>query len=462
MDSQLTTYFSSRKSIPMKFIRKSLLSIAVIGVALSAYSATKELRKETYNMLGIFSVVLEHINTQYVEEKSYTDLIESAIKGMLQDLDPHSDFLTEKDYEALEESITGTFGGLGIHILPDKKTGGIIVVSPIDDTPAKQAGIKAGDIILKVDDTYIDSIGYSEAVKKMRGLPDTNVTITVIRDGGTPFDVTLTRAIIKVPSVKVSVKGNNIAYIRLIQFQQNMTKDLHKKIKEIQAKTPIRGYIIDLRNNPGGLLSEAITISDSFLNQGEIVSTRGRDASQDTRYNATKGDITKGAPIVVLINRGSASASEIVSGALKDHKRAILVGERTFGKGSVQSTITLQEKMAIKFTTALYYTPKGISIQKRGVTPDIQVSPVKISEEIDRGNYGEEQFKGALENTQIKTAKDGKNKKDTDKKIKESLNKTDYVLARGLDILETMIWTRGQSGDFSGKKNLFSGEKNLW
>ncbi len=447
----------------------NIFKIAVISITLSifslnlqAYANTKqELSEEDYRMMNVFSLVLNNLSKHYVEEKSNADLITAAIKGMLKSLDPHSAFLVKKEVEKLIESTTGKFGGLGIHIIPDTTTNTIKIIAPIDGTPAQKAGLQSGDLIIEIDGTYVEDIEHNEAVKRMRGEPDTDVTLTILREGEPPFDVKITRAIIKVPSVKSEMKPNNIAYIKLVQFQQNMTEDLHAQVKKLQqqAKSPIQGYIVDLRNNPGGLLSEAISVSDSFLTAGEIVSTRGRNKSQDQRVHATPNDITNGAPIVVLVNRGSASASEIVAGALKDHNRAIIVGERTFGKGSVQSALELTPEMTIKFTTALYYTPNGTSIQKIGIVPDIKASPVKIEKEFDRGDYGEENLSNALDNTQEKTKKneDKSNRKPSEKSIDhkngdkkdttetKSLNQTDYMLARAIDVLETLIWTEKQN-----------------
>ncbi len=450
-----------------KFFKIVIFSIATT-IAVTAYSATPEdSREEDYRMIETFGVMLDQLSKHYVEEKSKSELITAAIKGMLKSLDPHSTFMVGKEVEKFKESTTGKFGGLGIHIVPDTKTNTIKVVAPIDGTPAQQAGIESGDLIIEVDGTYIENLEYEEAVKRMRGEPDTDVTLKIFRENETPFDVTITRAIIKVPSVKSELKSNAIGYIKLVQFQQNMTKDLHAQVNKLQqdSETPLRGYIIDMRNNPGGLLTEAISVSDSFLTQGEIVSIRGRDANQNQRANATAGDITNGAPIVVLVNRGSASASEIVAGALRDHKRAIIVGERTFGKGSVQSTLPLSEDMEAKFTTALYYTPNGTSIQKVGIVPDIQASPVTIEKEFTRGDYGEGQLSKALDNAQSDkpdTTEEETTDKTTDKKTSEqsidhadgskkqteqqkSLNQTDYMLARALDVLETLIWRENQA-----------------
>ncbi|MGB1360613.1 MAG: S41 family peptidase [Alphaproteobacteria bacterium] len=434
----------------MKKLAKVVLALSMVG-AISTYSFANKDNSDFFQKSEKFVQVLRIIKNVYVEEKSYKELFDHAIQGMLTKLDPHSAYLTEDDFDKSEESTSGKFAGVGMTVEKDEKTGFIRVVSPIHGTPAEKAGMKSGDLVIKIADTFTDSLPFKDGVNMLRGKPKTKVTIKVWRGKQEPFDVTITRAIIKVPSIKAELLDNNIGHIRIIQFQEKTTADLKNEIKKLnkKSKNKIRGFIIDLRNNPGGLLSEAISISDSFLNKGEIVSIRGRNKENARRWNAKKGDLTNNKPIVVLVNRGSASASEIVAGALQDHKRAIIVGDKTFGKGSVQSIIPIGEKESVKLTTARYYTPSGRSIQKLGIVPDIRIPNLIIEKELDDFEYGEDKLSGAIDNPQ-KDKKDGKKvsvndklkEKETGKPVKnQSLNITDYSLARAIDILETVILT---------------------
>ena len=413
-------------------------------------SAIAKTVKNKYEMLEIFVEIMTNIEENYVEEIDSDKLIKSAIKGMISDLDPHSTFLDEKDFDRLNESTTGEFAGVGMTVQQDKKTKYMLVVSPIDATPAFKAGMKSGDLVIEIDDVPTDTITFSEGIDMLRGKPNTDVNLKIWReDASKQLDITITRAIIKVPSVKADVKNKNIGYIRITSFQDNTQAQLEKAFKKINKMTKgkVRGYILDLRNNPGGLLSKAISVSDSFLNQGEIVSTRGRDKTKAQRWNAKKGDMAKGLPVVILINRGSASASEIVAGALQDHKRALLVGETSFGKGSVQSIQQISKKMAIKFTTARYYTPSGRSIQGLGITPDVVIKSLVISEEVKDAKYTEASLKGSIKNNQIKNSKKKKSKAKKERKkdkngkpiMEKSLNFGDYILARGLNAMDALI-----------------------
>jgi carboxyl-terminal processing protease len=333
---------------------------------------------ETLKMLDLFGDVFEKVKKDYVEEVSDRDLIESAINGMLTSLDPHSSYLNEKAFDEMKIQTKGEFGGLGIEVTMDN--GLVKVVSPIDDTPAFVAGIKAGDYISFIDDEAIMGMTLAEAVAKMRGKVGTPIKLTVMREGVTePVDYTITRDVIKIKSVRGHAEGD-IGYIRITSFSEQTETSLKNEINNLKkAIGPgIKGFVLDLRNNPGGLLDQAIAVADTFLNEGEIVSTRGRVADSTSRFSAHAGDLSGGLPLVILINGGSASASEIVAGALKDHKRAIVMGTRSFGKGSVQTIIPLPQHGAMRLTTSRYYTPSGKSIQAEGIVPDIAVEAAKI------------------------------------------------------------------------------------
>ncbi len=429
----------------------TILTVTVILFGIFNHNSIAKNISDKYQLLGIFVEIMENLKSNYVDEISDEKLLKSAIKGMLSDLDPHSSFLDTKEFKQLTESTSGEFAGVGMTIQQDRKTNFILVVSPIDDTPAFKAGMKSGDLVIEIDDIATDSITFSEGLDMLRGKKGTKVHLKILREGENEIlDVVIKRAIIKVPSVKAEVKGNNIGYLRITSFQSKTQKQLEEGFAKIKKDTngKVRGYILDLRNNPGGLLSMAISVSDSFLNQGEIVSTRGRDKSKALRHNATKGDLANSLPVVVLINRGSASASEIVSGALQDHKRAVIVGETSFGKGSVQSIQAVSEDMAIKFTTSRYYTPSGKSIQGLGIKPNIVLKHLTVEREYEDAKYTEASLKGALKNKQEKKKKSKVkvNKNGKTETIK-SLNFTDYILARGLNILETVILTETMKSD---------------
>ncbi len=358
---------------------------------------------ETYRQLNLFGDVFERVKSQYVEEVPDETMIKNAVNGMLTSLDPHSSYMDEKDFADMQVQTRGEFGGLGIEVTMEE--GLIKVVSPIDDTPAFRAGVKAGDYITHLDGEPIMGVPLNEAVDKMRGKVGTPIELTIRREN-TPeaLKLVLTRDIIKIQSVKFDTFQNEIGYIRITTFNQNSDAGVQKAVDEINKKLgdKLVGYVLDLRNNPGGLLDQAISISDMFLDQGEIVSTRGRHEEDTKRDNATPGDITKGLPIVVLINGGSASASEIVSGALQDHHRAIVLGTKSFGKGSVQTVIPLAGHGAMRLTTARYYTPSGRSIQAKGIDPDIVVEPSKIETLMASERMSEADLPGALDKDKIK------------------------------------------------------------
>ena len=344
-----------------------------------------------------FTEVFSRIKAAYVEEVDDSQLLESAIKGMLSDLDPHSTYLAPKDYEKLEESTSGEFGGLGIEV--GMENGFIKVIAPIDDTPAELAGVQAGDLIIKLDEKPVKGMSLEEAIQLMRGKPGTILTLTIMRDGGsTPVEIDVERAVIKVTSVKSRMIENGYGYVRLTQFQAEtggqFTKALNK-LKEDHGGV-LDGLVLDLRNNPGGVLQAAVATADALLDEGLIVYTEGRIQSSRLRFSAKDGDVMAGTPIVVLINGGSASASEILAGALQDHKRAVIMGTQSFGKGSVQTVIPLDETHAIKMTTARYYTPDGRSIQATGIKPDIEVKPAELKELDSRPFFTEADLSGHL------------------------------------------------------------------
>jgi len=338
-------------------------------------SSARAAASDTYRQLNLFGDVFERVRTDYVEKPNDSKLVESAISGMLQGLDPHSSYMDAKSFRDMTVTTRGEFGGLGIEVTMED--GLVKVVSPIDETPASKAGILANDLIVQLDDENVQGLTLNQAVEKMRGPVNTKIKLKVIRKGqDKPLEIVLTRENIRVRPVRARIEQDDIAYIRVTSFNEQTTEGLKREIANLQNQIgdKLKGFIIDLRNNPGGLLEEAVTVSDAFLDRGEIVSTRGRNTEETQRRAAKSGDLTKGKPIMVLVNGGSASASEIVAGALQDHKRATLIGTRSFGKGSVQTIIPLgQGNGALRLTTARYYTPSGKSIQAKGIIPDIEV-----------------------------------------------------------------------------------------
>ena len=390
-------------------------------------------RQETYKQLNLFGDVFQRVQEQYVEEITDKELIESAISGMLQSLDPHSSYLSPEAYKDMQVKTKGAFGGLGIEITMED--GFVKVVSPIDDTPAANAGMKSGDLIIGIDGESIKGLTINEAVSKLRGPVKSKVTITVVREDKDPFEIEIIRDIIKIRSVKHEII-NNIGYVRLTTFSDTTTSGMEKSVKEIKKELgdKFQGLILDLRNNPGGLLNQSISVTDAFLNQGEIVSTQGRKSDDTSRIFAKKGDIIDGKPLIVLINSGSASASEIVAGALKDHARAIIVGTRSFGKGSVQSIIPLAGNGAMRLTTARYYTPSGVSIQAKGIEPDIKVEAgiTELKKEKIE-NRREENLRGALDKKDNKT-KAKENEKPKISPVEKLLQ--DNQISRGVDLIK--------------------------
>jgi carboxyl-terminal processing protease len=377
---------------------------AVIATALIvgplSYEAANSKTTDTYKQLDLFADVFEVVRNQYVQPVADDKLIEASINGMLSSLDPHSSYMDQKEFGDLTTQTKGEFGGLGLEVT--EENGLVKVESPIDDTPAARANLKSGDLITHIDGEPIVGIPLNDAVEKMRGAAGTQIRLTVRHsEKGDPFDVTLTREIIKVPSVRSRVESDNIGYIRISSFSEQTQPGLDKAINDLrqQLGPKLSGFIVDLRNNPGGLLNAAVSVSNTFLDQGEIVSTRGRNPDDVEHLDAKPGlDKAKGVPVVVLINGGTASAAEIVSGALQDHHRAIIMGTQSFGKGSVQTILPLKNQGALRLTTAEYFTPSGRSIQAKGITPDIEVKPSRVEEIEQAGFRHEADLKGALPN----------------------------------------------------------------
>ncbi|MGC1696935.1 MAG: S41 family peptidase [Pseudolabrys sp.] len=365
-------------------------------------TTAKAAAADTYRQLNLFGDVFERVRADYVEKPDDSKLIETAINGMLAGLDPHSSYMDPKSFRDMQVQTRGEFGGLGIEVTMED--GLIKVVTPIDETPAAKAGIMANDIITQLDGEQVQGLTLNQAVEKMRGPVNTKIKLTIMRKGqDKPIEVSITRDVIRVKAVRANVEGDDVGYIRMTQFNEQTTEGLKKAITDITAKVSkdkLKGYILDLRNNPGGLLDQAISVSDAFLEKGEIVSTRGRNAEETQRFNARPGDLTNSKPVIVLINGGSASASEIVAGALQDHKRVTVIGTRSFGKGSVQTIIPLGSgNGALRLTTARYYTPSGRSIQAKGIVPDIEVLqdlPDDIKAKTDTSTKGEASLRGHL------------------------------------------------------------------
>lgn len=411
---------------------------AILSLTLGPMTAHADdkFSNDTYRQLELFGNVFERVRKDYVEEVSDQDLIEAAINGMLTSLDPHSSFLSAKSFEDMQEQTKGEFGGLGIEVTMEN--GFVKVVSPIDDTPAFEAGIQPGDYITFIDGEPVLGLTLGDAVEMMRGLVDTDITISVRRDGVEPFDVTLTRAVIKIRSVRYRTEGD-VGYIRITSFNEQTQRGLEEGISSIKNELggDLKGYVLDLRNNPGGLLDQAESVSDTFLDRGEIVSTRTRYSEETKRTVAKKGDLADGLPVVVLINDGSASASEIVAGALQDHGRAIVLGTKSFGKGSVQTIVPMQDDSAMRLTTARYYTPSGRSIQGTGIEPDIEVQLARVERVTPRGRRAESDLRGALEND---TLDDGVEDSNNNQRTTQDVD--DYQLARALDLIQGLALYR--------------------
>lgn len=421
-------------------IAGAVLTSQVAGPLIADEASRK---KSTYEQLDLFGNIFERIRTQYVEKVDESALIESAINGMLTSLDPHSSYLPPRAFDAMQVETRGEFGGLGIEVTQEK--GFVKVVSPIDGTPADLAGVKSGDLITHVDGEPVQGLTLNDAVDLMRGPVGSEIVITLVRDGvEKPFDVSIIRDTIKIAAVKTRLEGDTVV-MRISSFTDqtfpNLRDGLKKSVKDAGGMDHVNGFILDLRNNPGGLLNQAILVSDAFLEKGEIVSTRGRTPADSDRFNAVAGDLANGKPIVVLINGGSASASEIVSGALQDHRRAVIVGTKSFGKGSVQTIIPLQGNGAMRLTTARYYTPSGRSIQSLGVAPDIIVEqrpPADPAAAVPekRKLRSEADLRGSLSNDSLTV--DERKQLEEERRIQEEAAKKrddDYQLSYALDIL---------------------------
>ena len=390
--------------------------------------------------LRTFAEVMDRIKAAYVEPVDDKTLLENAIKGMLSNLDPHSAYLEPEAYAELQESTSGEFGGLGVEV--GIEDGFIKIISPIDDTPASQAGIQPGDLIIKIDGQPTKGLSMTEAVDKMRGKAGSKILLTLVREGGQPFDVELIRAVIKVKSVKSQLLEDHYGYLRISQFQVNSGEEVGKALAALKKQNDgkkLRGIVLDLRNNPGGVLQAAVEVTDHFLKKGLIVYTKGRIANSELRFSADPADASEGVPLVVLINGGSASASEIVAGALQDHKRGVLMGTDSFGKGSVQTVLPLNNDRALKITTALYFTPNGRSIQAQGIVPDIEVRPAKLTAEVDTENFKEADLQGHLGN-----GNGGADRPTGSSKRKERPQDDDFQLSQALSLLKGLNITSGK------------------
>ncbi|WP_432654266.1 S41 family peptidase [Thalassospira xiamenensis] len=422
----------------MKTSRLAVFALATgmtLGLASPALAQSSPTTSaETYRLLNLFGDVFEQVKSKYVEEVDDKQLIEAAINGMLTSLDPHSSYLNMDNFEEMQVDTRGEFGGLGIEVTMEESF--VKVISPIYDTPAEKAGLQPGDYITHIDGTPIRGLGLNEAVEMMRGKVNTDIRLTIMRKGeAAPFDVTLTRAVIKIQSVRSEAK-DDVGYIRITKFNEQTYSGLQRAITDMrdQIGPEMKGLVIDLRNNPGGLLDQAISVSDAFLDKGEIVSTRPRDTENTERYNARPGDLADGLPMIVLVNDGSASASEIVAGALQDHRRAVIMGTRSFGKGSVQTILPMPGNVALRLTTARYYTPSGKSIQEVGIVPDIIVPQARVESIEAAQRRSEADLNGALRN-EDETISNAESDANDRRSAAEEIALEDYQLSRALDMI---------------------------
>lgn len=443
--------FCAKASRPLFVI--TLLSFTILSQPVPVFAqeetdkteeSTPDTPENTYELLNLFGDVYERVKRDYVEEVSDSKLVEAALNGMLTSLDPHSGYLNEKSFKEMQVQTKGEFGGLGIEVTMDN--GLVKVITPIDDTPAFKAGVKAGDYISEIDKEAVLGLTLNEAVEKMRGPVGTKIDVTILREGLTePLKVSIVRDIIKIKSIKFR-KEDDVGYVRISSFSEQTYVGLENAVNSLKKDIPnMKGLVLDLRNNPGGLLDQAIAVSDAFLDYGEIVSTRERDPNNTKRFAAQKGDLLNGLPIVVLINNGSASASEIVAGALKDHKRAVILGVKSFGKGSVQTVIPLPGHGAMRLTTSRYFTPSGHSIQAKGIEPDIVVEPATIKP-IEAGDLrSEAELRGALANPEGKMEEKKplpnfpqKPTTPEEESLRGVKASEDFQLARALDLIRAL------------------------
>ena len=423
-----------------RFIFTLLIGTFLTNPVWAASEKKEEKQEDVYLLMDLLGATFQTIRDESVEDVSYRQMVEKSINGVLTSIDPHSGFLDAEEMADMDTQTKGEFGGLGLEVSWDKDM--VRITAPLDDTPGAKAGLQTGDYITHIDDVAVMGTNLNDAVKKMRGKPGTKVKLGVFRQGKKPFNVTVTRDIIKVNPVKFEAK-RDIGYLRVTTFSDNTGKKLKEAIEKLTKEIgsdKLKGFVLDLRNNPGGLLDEAVAVTDLFLPQGEIVSTRSRKPEDTVRYSAKTPDLTNGVPIVVLINEGSASASEIVAGALQDHKRAVIAGIKSFGKGSVQTLRQIPDFGAIKITTARYYTPSGHSIQAKGITPDVEIPRGKLEEYPRLIGWGEENLDNAL------ASEDGKKKPEkilNEEENKKSEKPKDYQLERALDLVQA-IWIANQ------------------
>jgi carboxyl-terminal processing protease len=417
-----------RKTIAIVAVGAVLAVSAVVTQIVPQASARDA---ETYRLMELFATVFERVKQDYVEPVEDRELMEAAINGMLTSLDPHSGYLNPEHFQDMQVQTKGEFGGLGIEVTMEN--GLVKVVSPIDDTPAARAGMQPGDLITHIDGEAVSGLTLNEAVDKMRGRVGTDIVITVRREGEDPFDVTITRDIITIQSVRSRVIGEDVGYVRITSFTEQTDTGLSEAIAELrdEAGDDIKGFVLDLRNNPGGLLDQAVAVADAFLDKGEIVSTRSRDLDDTQRFNARAGDLAEGLPMVVIVNGGSASASEIVAGALQDHGRGLVVGTKSFGKGSVQTIVPLGRNGAMRITTARYYTPSGRSIQAKGIEPDIEVPAARLELMDTPQRRTEADLRNALDVDENAGEADA----DSDAAQTDEADQQDYQLQRAVDLL---------------------------
>jgi carboxyl-terminal processing protease len=422
-----------------------ILVCAALSLATLQTQAKQEMESLPLQQLRTFADIFGRIKANYVEPVEDEVLLENAIRGMVSGLDPHSNYLDADDYKELQVGTKGEFGGLGIEV--GMEDGFVKVISPIDDTPAQRAGVRSGDLIVRLDDTPVKGLSLNEAVALMRGKPGTSLELTIVRKGEEkPLKISVVRDIIRVVSIKSRLLDKRFAYLRISQFQANTTSDMLKSLKKLkkEIRGPLQGMVLDLRNNPGGVLNAAVSVSDAFLESGLIVYTEGRESDSQLRFEAAPDDVLDGAPIVVLVNEGSASASEIVAGALQDQKRAVIMGSRTFGKGSVQTIIPITETAAVKLTTARYFTPSGRSIQAEGIEPDIELEDLMLSEAHEGGvkPIKESNLSGHLLNGDGLEDEEAKQAKSIDEN--QDMVKKDYQLGEALNLLRGLAILRSK------------------